>query len=61
MANMIFYGNELIWVWTGSMELAKNASIFLPVLSISFAMLAVSTIPYNIAIANGYTKLNNIL
>ena len=61
MANMILYGNELIWVWTGSMELAKNVSIFLPVLSISFAMLALATIPYNIAIANGYTKLNNIL
>ena len=61
MANMIFYGNELIWVWTGSMELAKNASIFVPVLSISFAMLALGTIPFNIAIANGYTKLNNIL
>jgi len=61
LANMIFYGNELIWIWTGNMELAKNAGIFLPVLSFSFAMLALATIPYNIAIANGYTKLNNIM
>jgi O-antigen/teichoic acid export membrane protein len=61
MANMVFYGNELIWIWTGNMELAKNAGIFLPVLSFSFAMLALQVIPFNIAIANGYTKLNNIL
>jgi O-antigen/teichoic acid export membrane protein len=61
MANMIFHGKVLIWIWTGNLELAKNASIFLPPLSVSFAMLALASSPYDIAIANGYTKLNNIL
>jgi O-antigen/teichoic acid export membrane protein len=43
------------------MELAEHAHIFLPIIALSFAMLALAMIPYNIAIANGYTKLNNAL
>lgn len=61
MANMVFFAKELIWIWTGKMELAEHAYIFLPIIALSFAMLALAMIPYNIAIANGYTKLNNLL
>jgi O-antigen/teichoic acid export membrane protein len=61
MANMVFFAKNLIWIWTGKMELAEHAHIFLPIIALSFAMLALAMIPYNIAIANGYTKLNNAL
>lgn len=61
VANMIFYANDLIWIWTGDLELAKKAGVFLPILSFSFAMLSLVSIPYDIAISNGYTKLNNFL
>lgn len=61
MVNMIFYGRELIWIWTGNLDLAEKSGIFLAPLSVSFAMLALLVIPYDVAIANGYTKLNNIL
>ncbi len=61
MANMIFYAKELIWIWTGNLDLAEKSGIFLTPLSFSFAMLSLALLPYNIAIANGYTKLNNIL
>ena len=61
MANMVFFAKELIWIWTGKMELAEHAHIFLPIISLSFTMLALQIIPFNIAIANGYTKLNNLL
>lgn len=61
MANMAFFAKELIWIWTGKMELAEHACIYLPIIAMSYAMLALATIPYNIAIANGYTKLNNLL
>lgn len=61
MANMVFYARELIWIWTGNLNLAKNAGFFLPPLSFSFAMLALASMSYDVAIANGYTKLNNIL
>lgn len=61
MCNMAFFAKELIWVWTGSTDIALKASIFLPVVSFSMAMLALATLPYQLAIANGYTKLNNIL
>lgn len=61
MASMIFQGNKLIWIWTDNIELAQKAGMFLPVLSVSYVMLALASIPYDIAIANGYTKLNNVL
>lgn len=61
MANMIFFSKELIWLWTSNIKIAYNVSIYLPYMAFSFAMLALQMIPFNIAIANGYTKLNNIL
>lgn len=61
MANMAFFSKELIWIWTGNIKLAEQAFVFIPILSFSFAMLSLATIPYNIAIANGYTKLNYVL
>lgn len=61
MANLTFFSKELIWIWTGKMELAENAYLLVPIMSFAFASLALQIIPYNIAIANGYTKLNNIL
>ncbi|MGO4710535.1 oligosaccharide flippase family protein [Chryseobacterium sp. 2TAF14] len=61
MANIIFHGNKIIWIWTGDLNLAEKAGVFLPILSVSFTMLAFASIPYDIAIANGYTKLNNLL
>jgi O-antigen/teichoic acid export membrane protein len=61
MANMLFFAEELIWIWTGNTELAAQASIYLPIISISYTMLSLQIFPFNIAVANGYTKLNNQL
>lgn len=61
MANMVLFPQNLLWIWTGKIYLAENASAFLPVIAISISMLSLATIPYNIAIANGYTKLNNVI
>jgi O-antigen/teichoic acid export membrane protein len=61
MSNMIFNAQELLWIWTGRVDLASRAYIYLPILAISMAMLALQIIPYSIAVAKGYTKLSNIL
>ncbi len=61
MANFSFFSKELIWIWTGDIKLAESAFIYLPILAFAFSMLALQIMPYNISIANGYTKLNNIL
>lgn len=61
MANIVFFGKELIWIWTGKMELAEHSSEILTILAIAYSMLALQMIPYSIAIANGFTKLNNLL
>ncbi len=61
MANMIFFSKSIIWAWTGNMDIALNSGVFLPPIAFSYAMLAIVTIYFNVAIANGYTLLNNIL
>lgn len=61
MANMSFFAKDLIWVWTGNLYVANQAYIYLPIISLSMSMLALASLPYQVAISNGYTKLNNIL
>ena len=59
MSNMIFFSKEILWAWTGDMDLSIQASVALPYLAIAMSMLALQFLPFHIAIANGYTKLNN--
>jgi O-antigen/teichoic acid export membrane protein len=60
-ANIVFNGKIILWIWTGDMNLASEAYLFIPFLVIGMSMLSLQVIPYTIAIANGYTKLNNYL
>jgi len=59
MSIVSFFAKELIWIWTGKMELAEHTYALIPVIVFAYAMLSLQIIPFNIAIANGYTKLNN--
>ncbi len=60
-AIIMFNANELILVWTGNSELALASSKYVFYLAFGTAMLAIQYIPFNIAIANGYTRINNVL
>lgn len=61
MMVLSFFAKDLIWVWTGNSELAMKTFLLIPIVAMAYAMFALQLLPYNIAIANGYTKLNNIL
>lgn len=61
MLNMSYFSREIIWIWTGDLELAELSDQYVPIIAFSYAMLSLQVIPFNIAIANGYTKLNNLL
>jgi O-antigen/teichoic acid export membrane protein len=61
MAILTFFAKDLIWIWTGKMDLADHSYFYLPIIAMSYAMLSLAYVPYSIAIANGYTKLNNLL
>lgn len=61
MTNLCFFSEELIWIWTGDKSLALEASIYLPVIAIGFTMLSLQILPFNIAVANGHTKTNNLI
>jgi len=60
-ANMLFFGEQILFVWTGDIEISSQASIYLPLIAFSISMLALAIIPFSIAIANGYTRLNNLI
>jgi O-antigen/teichoic acid export membrane protein len=60
-AVLFFNSYEIIWIWTGEIYLANHSHVFLKILSIGVAFLALAVIPFNVAIANGYTKLNNVI
>lgn len=61
MVNIFYFSFELIWIWTGNLDIAAQSHNLLSYISIGVSFLALQIIPYNIAIANGYTKLNNII
>lgn len=60
-ASIMFYSKELIFIWTANPVLALSASKYVLYLALGTAMLATQVIPFNIAIANGYTKINTIM
>lgn len=60
-ANIIFNAKELLWVWTGDNNLVMGSYLYVLPLTIGMLMLSIAIIPYTIAIANGYTKLNNYI
>ena len=59
--NIIVFSKDLIWIWTGNIDLANSAYQFVPYLTIGTVMLSLQYLPYCVAIANGYTKINNYL
>jgi O-antigen/teichoic acid export membrane protein len=60
-ASIMFYSRELIFIWTANPVLALSSSKYVLYLALGTAMLATQVIPFNIAIANGYTKINTIM
>lgn len=60
-ANLIFNGHNVIYIWTGNMKIADSAYRYVPFLVAGNTLLATLVFPFNIAIANKYTRLNNII
>lgn len=56
-----FFAKDIIWVWTGDLRLSEKTFRLIPVVALAYSMFALQILPYNVAIANGFTKFNNIL
>jgi O-antigen/teichoic acid export membrane protein len=54
-------GREVLWVWTGDVELAARVATYVPYSMIGSALLALQIIPFSVAIAHGYTRINRWL
>lgn len=60
-ASMVVFSKELIWIWTNDINLAEQAYSYVPWIAAGTAFLCLQNLPFNVAIANGYTKFNNVL
>jgi O-antigen/teichoic acid export membrane protein len=61
MSNMVVNSKTILWMWTGDIHMAEQASLYFPIIVFSYAMLSLQIIPFAIVVANGYTKINNVL
>lgn len=61
LSNIIFFDKQIIWMWTGDKTLVEKSYIYVPIISIAYAFMVLITMAYQVALANGYTKLNTIL
>lgn len=61
MLTMAFFAEDLVWIWTGDRNIAEKTHLLVPVVLFSYCMIALQMLPYHIAIANGNTRINNIL
>ncbi len=59
--NLVFNAKEILWIWTGDMNIANEAFLFIMPLTVGMAMIAFQVIPFNIVVANGNTRLNNYI
>lgn len=57
----IYFSKDILWAWTGDLNLAEKAYKIVPVIGGAYALIALQVIPYHVSIANGYTKLNNLM
>ena len=60
-ANLIFGSTQIIWAWTGNAKIAEVASKYVAFMIFGNSLLVLMMLPFDIAIANSYTKLNNIV
>lgn len=60
-AGLMIYAEDLIWIWTNNPDLAEKAYIYVPWIVGGTGFLAMQGLPFNIAIANSFTKYNNYL
>ena len=58
---IFFNAKSVLLCWTGKPMLAENSYEYLEIIIFSGAFIALQMLPYNIAISNGVTKLNNIV
>ncbi|AMO21157.2 oligosaccharide flippase family protein [Flavobacterium columnare] len=61
MMNLSIFSSDLIWIWTGKRDVTEKTFQLVPITALAYSMLSLQLLPYNIAISNAYTKLNNIL
>ncbi|MGY0038970.1 lipopolysaccharide biosynthesis protein [Pedobacter sp. NJ-S-72] len=58
---LMFFSTDLIYVWTNNKTVALSSSNYIFFSTLGTAMLAMQVVPFDIVIANGHTKINNVI
>jgi O-antigen/teichoic acid export membrane protein len=54
---MVFFGKDMVWVWTGNSDLAANIQWVIALLAVGTMCNGLMTIPYALQLANAWTHL----
>ena len=58
---IIFFSSEVIWVWSGDMEIARNTVVILSLLTVGVLLSGMGHIPGSVQLAHGWTALKFFL
>ena len=58
---IIFFSSEVIWVWSGDMEIARNAHVILSLLTAGVVLNGITLLPGSVQLAHGWTSLKFFL
>lgn len=58
---MSMYSKELLFIWTRNQDITNKSHLVVSIIVIGSMFLSIQVIPYNLALAFGNTKINNIL
>jgi O-antigen/teichoic acid export membrane protein len=61
MATIAVNSNMVVMAWTGNALVAEKAGALVPPVIMSYTCLGISSLTYSVALANGYTRYNNVL
>lgn len=60
-STLIFYAENIIYIWTNSKNISYEAGHYVPFVTIGYAFVVLQTMYYQVGLAKGYIRLNNIL
>jgi O-antigen/teichoic acid export membrane protein len=51
----------VVATWTGNADVARNSAALVPWVIVAYTLLSMQQMPFGVAMANGYTRYNNLL
>ena len=60
-SNLVFYAKDILYVWTNNKHISEESYHYVPFVAMGYAFIVLQTMYYQVGLAKGYIRLNNIL